>query len=624
MKPLHRQILLSFFRQVLFWLIVFDCSRLVYAVYNLAYLKGVHFTGFLGVFVYSLPLDISAICYIMAIPFFITAVQNFYSSRWLHIISKVYVFIILLVIVVVTTVEAGVYSEWKTKLHYKALMYLAHPQEITGTAQTGQAVLLISLIVLQMALYYFIYLKFFFRRIIVEKRNIIFSAVFIILMPGMLFLGMRGGWRQIPINQSQSYYSKNALLNLVSVNSLWNLGNSIMQNYNMLDKNPYHYYDDKDARNTVRQLFEPCNDSTALILKTGKPNVVMFILEGWSADLIESQGGENGITPFFHELEKNGVLFTNIYASGTRSQEGMAAIFSGFPSLGITALTQQPEKYSKLPGLIRKMKDDGYFSSFYFGGQLIYGNIKSYMVNNGIDKLVEGDDFPSSMPRGKLGIHDEYTFPYFLNALNSQQQPFFSSIFTLSSHSPYDFNMKEVFSWPQYEKPFVNSAYYVDKCLESFFRQAKQQSWYSNTLFVLISDHCHGSYRNYDFCSADYHKIVMLLCGDVINDEFKGKKVEKIGCQHDFPAVLSAQLGLKHSDFSWSKNLLQPGCPEFAFYAFDNGFGWVRPGGYLTFNAGANSNCMLEIDSTGHLTEEELARQAKSFMQCAFQQYMDF
>ncbi|HOY33369.1 MAG TPA: LTA synthase family protein [Bacteroidales bacterium] len=588
------------------------------------YLKEIGFWELAGVFYHSAPLDFSAICYIMIIPFFILAVQNFYQATRLNIINKIYVFIILFVILIITSAEAGIYGEWKTKLHYKALIYLAHPQEIIGTAQTWQLILISALIIFQLALLYFIYLKIIIKPFIITRKNYLFSALFILLTPVLLFLGMRGGLSQVPINQSQSYYSRHEALNWISVNSAWNFGRSIADNYTLLNENPFHYYADEDACRTVRQLYESCNDTTEMFLKTNKPNIVMFILEGWSADLIESLGGEKGITPAFHELEKNGILFTHIYSSGTRSQEGMTALFSGFPSLSVTTMSQQPEKYKKLPGLIQKFKESGYYSSFYFGGQLIYGGIKSYLIYNGFDQLVEDSDFPSSFPRGKLGIHDEYTFPYFLNELEKQPQPFFSAIFTISSHSPYDCNMKEVFTWPQYEKKYVNSAYYVDNCLKDFFTEAQKKKWYDNTLFVLVSDHSHGTYRNHHFCSPDYHKIVMLLCGNVIKDEYKGTQVNKTGSQTDLPAVLAAQLGLDYSGFTWSKNLLQPGAPEFAFFAYEGGFAWVRPEGYFTFDARNNVPCMMHIDSVNKISEEELVRQAKSYMQCSFKQYMDF
>ena len=608
---------------MLFWLIFFDLNRIIFLLFQIHYLKGISFWSILGIFWYSFPLDFSTICYIMVIPFFLLLVQNFYTHKFFDILTKIYIILMLLIYLLITTSEIAVYSEWKTKLHYKALLYILHPAEIISTAQTWQLVVFSIFLILQLVLSFWFYQRFIFVKIKIQKRNYIFSGLYLVLVPGLLFAGIRGGFQQIPINQSQSYYSKHEILNLTSVNSGWNLISSIQQNYNMLGKNPYQYYELSEAKKTVKELYTISNDSATFILKNQRPNIVLFILEGWSASLIESQGDKE-ITPFFHELQKNGVLFTNVYASGTRSQEGMTSIYSGFPAQTITTITQQPEKYNKLPSIVKKIKPLGYYTSYYFGGQLIYGNIKSFLDYNEIDKIEEGKDFPSSLPRGKLGIHDEYTLPYFLKELNNQKQPFFSSLFTMSTHSPYDFNMKEVIKWPEYEKDYVNSAYYSDNCFKNFFAEAQKQSWFDNTLFILISDHGHGSFTNYDFCTPEYHKIVFLMTGNVIKDEYKGKTIDKLGSQIDLSATLLGQLGLSYKEFEWSKNLLQPACPEFAFYAFDNAFGFVRPGAAFVFDARSNKNCLLRIDSTATIHQPELEKQARSYMQCVFQEYMDF
>jgi len=100
--------------------------------------------------------------------------------------------------------------------------------------------------------------------------------------------------------------------------------------------------------------------------------------------------------------------------------------------------------------------------------------------------------------------------------------------------------------------------------------------------------------------------------------------VEKVGSQTDLPAVLLSQLEINHDEFLWSKDLWQPTCPEFAFYAFDGGFGLVRPGAHVTFETTSNSASELIIDTSATITGQQLLKQAKSYMQCSFQQYMDF
>ena len=112
--------------------------------------------------------------------------------------------------------------------------------------------------------------------------------------------------------------------------------------------------------------------------------------------------------------------------------------------------------------------------------------------------------------------------------------------------------------------------------------------------------------------------------GNVIKDEFKGKKIENIGSQVDLAATLLGQMGLKHDEFEWSKDLLQPNCPQFAFYDYYNAFGLVKPGAAYVFDAHSNTTGLLRIDSTTNITESVLQKQAKSYMQCVFQDYMDY
>lgn len=605
-------------------MLLFAFTRLLYLLFNISFLKGIDLIATLSVFWHALPLDISTACYLMVLPVLLIFIQSIFPAKWLDIVFKAYVIIAISLFCVITTAEIGVYSEWKTKLHYKALLYLVHPDEIIRTAPTWQLIVLILMIIIQVGGVFLMYNRFFFYKFKYGNRNIWISIGFFLLMPPLLFLGARGGLQQIPINQSQAYFSQHNILNLAAMNSGWNLGNSIIENAGVMNENPFGFYDPAVALRTVTDLYKIKKDSTISILKTEKPNIVVFILEGWSADLIESLGGEKGITPFFHQLEKEGVLFTDIYTSGGRSQQGMSSIFGGFPSHPYTTITEQPEKCSKLPSLSRILGANGYYNSYYFGGDLTYGNILGYLMLNGFDKIVDEKDFPSSMPRGKLGIHDEYAFPFFLSELNQQKQPFFSSIFTVSTHSPYDMNMKEVHKWPAYEKNYVNAAYYSDACFRKFFADARKQPWYHNTLFIFISDHSHGSYRNWEMTSPEYNKIVFMMCGDAINDNYKGMKIGKTGSQVDLASTLLNQLHINDTAFFWSKNLLNVYCPEFACYSYEEGLGWVRPGARYVYDAHWKENKLLEVDSTSSITREQLIIEGKSYLQCVFQQYMDF
>ena len=345
---------------------------------------------------------------------------------------------------------------------------------------------------------------------------------------------------------------------------------------------------------------------------------MLLILESWSADLIQDLGGEPGITPNFRELEKNGILFDQLYASGSRSEQGMASIFSGFPAHPVSSITVQPDKVVSLPSLVKDLHGTGYSTAFYFGGQLIYGNIKSYMIFNGFGKIMEGEDFPKNLPQGKLGIHDGFTLTYMVNDIDAMKKPFFASLFTLSTHSPWDQPYERPLKWGDNENNYINAAYYTDHCLGEFFQNAKKKAWFDSTLFIIVADHSHNSYRNWHPQSKEYHKIPMLFYGNVIKDEFKGTRWSRIGNQHDIAATLLHQLNLPSEKFHYSKNLFNPYTPEFAYYTTEDGVGWIRPNGYFTME---KTNDFYYWWTDPNLADS-IKQEGKAFLQTVFNDYM--
>ncbi|MGE5383497.1 MAG: LTA synthase family protein [Omnitrophica WOR_2 bacterium] len=617
------KIIASFLRQLSFWILFFFISRAIFILYNIRLIaaENISVGETLGAFWHSLPLDLATTCYLLVFPFVLLVLQSIYSPGWLNKINKYYTLIAIILFSLLTCVELGIYPEWKTKLPFKALMYLNHPAEVYNSASTSSFFLLISLFLIETIGGYWIYRKVFAVEISVPvKKWYFFTPVFIAFSLPILVLGARGGWQQIPINQSESYYSNHNILNLASVNSAFNFSISIIENYKNIGKNPYNFYPIDEATKEVKDLYFLPKDTTVMVLKTQRPNIVLLILESWSADLIESIGGEKGITPQFHELEKGGILFTNLYATGPRSEQAMGSIFSGFPAHPISSVTVQPDKFTKLPTITHELIDQGYHTSFYFGGQLRYGNIKGYILYNGFKRVVEHTDFGNNVIRGKLGVHDEFVLSRQLSDLNNEKEPFFSGLFTLSSHSPYDQPMKNVFNWGGNENNYINSAYYTDKCLGNYFREARKQPWYKNTLFIIVADHSHNSYRNWTFTTPVYHKIPLLFYGEVIKDEYRGNKINRFSNQMDLASTLLKQLGLSNSDFKWSRNLFNPYSPEFVYYSFEEGFGWVTKKGHFVYEPKIDH---YSEDTFAPQDKDSVRKQGKSFLEVLFNEYMN-
>jgi len=156
--------------------------------------------------------------------------------------------------------------------------------------------------------------------------------------------------------------------------------------------------------------------------------------------------------------------------------------------------------------------------------------------------------------------------------------------------------------------------------LKEFFEQASKQSWYNNTLFVLVADHGHRlpKEENEIYMPQRSH-IPLIFAGNVIKPEFRGKRIGITGAQGDLAATLLAQLGLAHHEFYWSKNLLNPYTKQFSFSTYDNGFTWVEPGGALAFD----NNSRKKIYTSG-VSSPQMQRFGQAFLQKVYGQFLKY
>ena len=605
---------------LVFMLVLFASMRIVFIVnyWHLVNVDMVPFTEILKGFIKALPLDIATACFIMPVPalvmFICTCFNKNINYRWM----RWYFYIIIALYILTVMGEIGIYGEWGTKLSAKALAYLENPSEVFNTASTQQTVLLVSLWACFTLLFCWWYVRWIEPTNSTYVRNNdnipTFVAAFVLSF-GLIFLGMRGGFSEIPISTSSGYFSNYKIVNIMTVNPAYNLAENMTNARKVKDKAHFNYMDFETAEKITRATHQVECDSTVRIIKTERPNILIILLESWSADLIESLGGDPSITPNFHSFEKNGLLFTNFYASANRSQQAIASIFGGLPGLPVTTITNHQEKYYAIPSINAPLDSLGYYSSFYFGGELNYGNILSYLRYNEFDRVIEGKDVNERFHKGKLGIQDADMLPWASKDINSQPEPFFTTIFTLSTHSPYDYPkiFKEL-EWPQLEKVFVNSAKYTDIALKLFMDRAKQQPWYENTLFLFMADHSHPSYKNYPLESFEYHKIPLLVYGEPLVDSLRGTTYDKICGNTDIPATILAQLGVKHDEFIWSKDVFNTCYKPFAFFELYSGLGWKTEEG----------ECIIDSDEKVLKNtfpadkSDSLVEQGKAYMQYHF------
>ena len=621
MKPF-----LLIIKQFIFWNLFFLLNRLLFLFYHFKKLSGTSVLEILETFYRGFYLDISTSCYFLIIPFFLIFLSEISNQKIFIFFNRIYSVGIIAIVSIIVSSELGVYSEWGTKLNVKALLYLHQPSEIFRSATTGMIMSGFLFFILQVISGIYLYKKISVDDIKMGIRapaNKIVLFFYFLFIPGFIFLGMRGGWQPIPIHQSDVYFSKNNFLNLSAVNSVWNLFQSIEQNKKNFNKNPYEFYSPEEIKNNLNEIFSCRADSTEKILRRSNPNLVLIILEGWAADVVESMGGERGITPSFDKLASNGLLFTNCYSSGERSEQGIAAILSGFPAQSSTSIISQPSKYPHLACINSNFSKAGYSSSFMFGGQLNYGNIKGYIYFSRFGKIIEGKDFDGSIPRQRLGVPDEFLFERNILELKNVKEPFFSVMYTLSSHSPYDYPMEDTIKTGGEHNKYLNSVFYSDKSLGKYFEMAQEQPWYANTLFVIVADHGHPSPAQRDFFEPAYKKIPLLFFGKVLKNEFKGKTIAKVVSQVDLASTLTSQFDIKNDVFKFSKDFFNPHCPEFAYYTFfTDGFGWIERDNFVVYRNDLKDIYLFKVKDEKE--KEEMIKRGKTFLQGVFQDYLDY
>jgi phosphoglycerol transferase MdoB-like AlkP superfamily enzyme len=612
------------FRFIIFWLIFFLVNRIVFALFFMDEIRAASFTELLTIFPKSIPLDISFISYLL-VPIVVLLCINSFLKKQEFLTKVIYglVGFFILLTGVIAGGEVALYSEWQTKLNFTALSHFVNPAEVFKTASVGHIFTNILFIVISL-----LFISLYKKNVQIElpiikvKNRIKHFALSIIVLPfllGVLLLGIRGGFQPIPVNLSDAYFSNKIILNDIAVNPNWNILQSILKSESSFEGNPYKKYSDEEAATFMARLYENKEDTSVSILNSKSPNIVFILLESWSADNVESLGGLDGITPNFKALEKEGLSFTDFYSNGYKSDQGMSSIFSSFPVFPYASIINQSDKSRKLPCLNKSLAEKGYHSSYFFGGQLTYGNIKGYLLSQGFDVVKDENDY-QDLPSGALGVHDEFMFTQFKEELKQLPEPFMSTIFTISSHSPYDFPGEHKLSFNSKEDKYVNSVAYTDKCLGDFIGSVKQEDWYANTLFIIVADHSHNSPMKRRVAQKEKFHIPMLWFGDVLKNEFKGSSWSKVSSHIDISPTILKQLGIKQPSEFYGVDALNFIHKGFVPYSFIRGYGMIRK----------NSNYAYSINYKKPLEEKYeddsdlIIKESEIFMQYSFQKYLNY
>lgn len=309
----------------------------------------------------------------------------------------------------------------------------------------------------------------------------IFAAIVIL---GLGILAGRGGLQMKPLRiiTATTYTSaQNAGLVL-------NSPFTILQTLKKKEISGRKYFASTDeVKSHFNNSVEP---DTVLVAKWDKPNVVVIILESFSSEYTGFFGGKKSYTPFLDSLAQHSWSFRNAYANGKRSIEAMPSILASLPALTDDAFITSrygSNRFNSLPGMLSEM---GYSTSFFHGGHNGTMGFDSFAGAAGIKKYFGKNEYRGPDGEdGGWGIYDEEFLQFFAEELTSFKQPFFSAVFTLSSHHPYTVPDRYKGQFEEGALPILKTIGYTDFALKHFFEEAKKQPWFAHTLFILTADH---------------------------------------------------------------------------------------------------------------------------------------
>ncbi len=408
--------------------------------------------------------------------------------------------------------------------------------------------------------------KFNLQRLARAKR-IALALLFGLPLIGLCLFGIRGRRGYNPIKVSAAYYCEDAFLNQLGINPAFNLLTSTRDDFRPENKR-LHLMDDQEAVTKAKAYLErKGNDEHPLayqLVPSGDVpakgyNVVLILMESMSYQLLGK-----GQTPFLDSLAHQSTFFTNCYSAGNHTNHGIYATLYSYPALMFRNLM----KGTVIPhyrGLPTVLHEQGYRNLFFMTHESQYDNMNAFLRTNGFDEIYSQEDYPREKIVNSFGVQDDYLYDYALHRLQSQKNPFFATLLSISNHPPYVI--------PSYFTPHSKEAdkqivEYTDWSLRQFFEKARRQPWYKRTVFVLLGDHGKLLSEAENEMPESLNHIPLLFY-------FPGQEPEKRSqwaLQMDVQPTLLSMLGISDRQANFGVDLRQTMRPC-AFYTADNVIG---------------------------------------------------
>ncbi len=400
--------------------------------------------------------------------------------------------------------------------------------------------------------------------------KVVFKQIGILILSlGIGLLLSSGGFGKKPIRIVDAINYSSLGNSALVLNTPFSILKTIGKKETLVDPK---FFTDKE----LNQIFNP----VFISVPEGEPikkNVVIFILESF--------GDENlhrGFTPFVDSLATQSYYFKNGFANGKVSIDAVPSTLSSIPSLMNTSIISSGYSLNKVYGLPKIMKKQGYNTSFFHGAFNGSQNFDQYCKVAGFDQYYGKNEYvgPEAFD-GNWGIFDEEFMQFFNRKLSSFKQPFFSTLFSISSHNPYTVPNKYKGKFIKGNRKIQESIGYTDFALKQFFISAKKEPWYNNTLFVMVADHT-CSEPTEDKYRTNVGKFrIPILFFDPSNPSFKGVQEKNFQQIDVLPSILE-YLKIQDKVVTYGKPFSSD--KNYVVYYLDNIYHLIKDDFYMAYD----------------------------------------
>ncbi|CCG52909.1 Probable Membrane sulphatase [Flavobacterium indicum GPTSA100-9 = DSM 17447] len=563
------KLVLLFFKRFFIVLFLYQVCRLLFLYFNYGSFKEFNFVTFLG----GLHFDLSAIAYInllFALLHFLPGKFK-YSKRYQLALKRGF-FIVNFIFILTNFVDFEYFKFTGRRSTFGLITASGMENEIGG--------LLISFLkefwyqpLLAIGLGYIFWkiipdAKHFSKDI--ETTNHIGKQSFLsVFLLAFVFLFARGGVQTKPLKIVDAVKYGNTTQSALVLNTPFCILKTIGKKETLeIPK----FYSEEELNRVFNPITVLKSDSIA-----NKKNVVVIILESFGRENVQ-----HGQTPFFDSLIEKSLFFENGFANGKLSIDAVPSTLSSIPSLMNHSLITSSYAVNKVYGMPKLLKEHGYYTAFFHGAFNGSQNFDQYCNVAGFDSYFGKNEYvgPEAFD-GSWGIFDEEFMQFFSKKMTTFKQPFFTTIFTISSHNPYTIPAKYINKFPKGKTKIQESIAYTDYALQQFFKSAEKQPWFKNTVFVLTADHT-SSEPTEDKFSTNVGKFrIPILLFDPSNPSIVKKSMKNFQQIDIMPSILD-YLNLPSKMISYGKSYNDK--RDFVVYYLDNIYHYISNDYYLAFD----------------------------------------